>query len=110
MGGAWSQPRLDRMHDVMAGYVKRGYLPGLVTLISRRGETHFDVIGTMAFDSAEAMRRDTIFRIASVTKPIVAAAAMTLVEECTLRLDEPVDALLPEDRKSTRLNSSHANI
>src|SRR5215218_6670529 len=96
MGGAWSRPRLDRMHDVMAGYVERGYLPGLVTLISRRGETHVDVIGTMAFDSAEAMRRDTIFRIASVTKPIVAAAAMTLVEECTLRLDEPVDRLLPE--------------
>jgi CubicO group peptidase (beta-lactamase class C family) len=96
MGGAWSRPRLDRMHDVMDGYVERGYLPGLVTLISRRGETHVDVIGTMAFDSAEAMRRDTIFRIASVTKPIVAAAAMTLVEECTLRLDEPVDALLPE--------------
>jgi CubicO group peptidase (beta-lactamase class C family) len=96
MGGAWSRPRLDRMHDVMDGYVERGYLPGLVTLISRRGETHVDVIGTMAFDSAEAMRRDTIFRIASATKPIVAAAALTLVEECTLRLDEPVDALLPE--------------
>src|SRR5215207_6217398 len=96
MGGAWSQPRLDRMHDVMAGYVEREYIPGLVTLVSRRGETHVDVIGTMAFDTEEAMRRDTIFRIASVTKPIVAAAAMTLVEDCTLRLDEPVDALLPE--------------
>jgi CubicO group peptidase (beta-lactamase class C family) len=96
MGGAWSRPRLERMHDVMAGYVERGYLPGLVTLISRRGETHVDVIGTMVFDNVEAMRRDTIFRIASVTKPIVAAAAMTLVEDCTLRLDEPVDALLPE--------------
>jgi len=96
MGGAWSRPRLDRLHDVMAGYVEREYLPGLVTLVSRRGETHVDVIGTMAFDTEEAMRRDTIFRIASVTKPIVAAAAMTLVEDCTLRLDEPVDALLPE--------------
>ena len=42
------------------------------------------------------MRRDTIFRIASMTKPITAAAAMILVEECKLRLDEPVDRLLPE--------------
>ena len=42
------------------------------------------------------MRRDTIFRIASMTKPITAAAAMILVEECRLRLDEPVDRLLPE--------------
>ena len=47
------------------------------------------------------MRRDTIFRIASMTKPITAVAAMILVEECKLRLDEPVDRLLPElaDRK-----------
>ena len=42
------------------------------------------------------MRRDTIFRIASMTKPITAGAAMILVEECKLRLDEPVDRLLPE--------------
>jgi CubicO group peptidase (beta-lactamase class C family) len=45
---------------------------------------------------ADRMRRDTIFRVASVTKPITAAAAMILVEECRLRLDEPVDRLLPE--------------
>jgi len=50
------------------------------------------------------MRRDTIFRIASVTKPIVAAAAMILVEECALRLDEPIDPWLPElaDRRVLR--------
>lgn len=42
------------------------------------------------------MRRDTIFHISSMTKPIIAVATMILVEECTLRLDEPVDALLPE--------------
>ena len=42
------------------------------------------------------MRRDTIVRISSMTKPIAAAAAMILVEECKLRLDEPVDRLLPE--------------
>jgi CubicO group peptidase (beta-lactamase class C family) len=95
-GEGFSQARLGRMRDVMAGHVESGYVPGLVTLISRRGETHVDAIGTMAFDSDDVMRRDTIFRVASVTKPIVAAAAMILVEECTLRLDEPVDRLLPE--------------
>ena len=42
------------------------------------------------------MRRDTIFRIASMTKPVIAAATMMLVEECKLRLDDPVDAFLPE--------------
>jgi CubicO group peptidase (beta-lactamase class C family) len=96
MGGGLSQTRLERMHEVMADHVESGFVPGLVTLVSRRGDTHVDVIGTTAFDSRDPMRRDTIFRIASVTKPIVAAAAMILVEEGTLRLDDPVDPLLPE--------------
>src|SRR5918998_5060427 len=104
MGGGLSQARLERMHDVMAGHVESRFVPGLVALLSRRGETHVDVIGTTAFDSDDPMRRDTIFRIASVTKPIVAVAAMILVEEGTLRLDEPVDRLLPElaDRRVLR--------
>src|SRR5947209_11293011 len=91
-----SRARLGRMHDVVGGYVERGERPGLVTLVSRRGEVHVDVIGTQAFADPAPMRRDTIFRISSMTKPIIAAATMLLVEECTLRLDEPVDALLPE--------------
>lgn len=57
-GGGFSKARLGRMHDVMAGYLDRGEVPGLVTLISRRGEVHFDAIGT---------GRDTIFRISSMT-------------------------------------------
>jgi CubicO group peptidase (beta-lactamase class C family) len=84
------------MHEVMASYVERGEVPGLVTLVSRRGEVHVDVIGTQAIGDRPPMRRDTIFRISSMTKPITAAATMILVEECKLRLDEPVDALLPE--------------
>jgi CubicO group peptidase (beta-lactamase class C family) len=94
--GEFAEARLDRMHVVMASYVERGVVPGIVTLVSRRGEAHVDVIGTKAFGGSDPMRRDTIFRVASVTKPIVAAAAMILVEECTLRLDEPVDPWLPE--------------
>jgi CubicO group peptidase (beta-lactamase class C family) len=94
--GGLSKERLNRMHNIMAGYVERGELPGLVTLVSRRGEVHVDAIGMKAVGSSEPMRRDTIFRIASMTKPITAAAAMILVEECKLRLDEPVDRLLPE--------------
>lgn len=93
---AFSNKRLGRMHDVMSGYVEHGELPGLVTLISRKGETRVEAYGTMAIGGGEPMRRDTIFRIASLTKPIIAAAAMMLVEECRLRLDDPVDRLLPE--------------
>src|SRR6266536_736283 len=94
--GGLSTVRLRRMHQVMAGYVERGTLPGVVTLVSRRGEVQVDAIGMKAAGSSDPMRRDTIFRIASMTKPITAAAAMILVEECKLRLDEPVDGLLPE--------------
>jgi CubicO group peptidase (beta-lactamase class C family) len=91
-----SAHRLGRLHDVMAGYVDRGELPGLVTLVSRRGEVHADAIGTIAVGSADPVGRDTIFRISSMTKPVTAVAALILVEECKLRLDEPVDRLLPE--------------
>src|SRR5437588_4623453 len=91
-----SKARRSRMHDVMAGYVERGDAPGLVTLVSRRGEVHVDVIGTQAIGASPPMQRDTIFRISSMTKPIIAAATMILVEECKLRLDEPVERWLPE--------------
>src|SRR5207249_2644318 len=81
-----SKTRLARMHDVMARYVEHGEVPGLVTLVSRRGEVHVDVIGTQALGDNPPMRRDTIFRISSMTKPITAAATMILVEECKVRL------------------------
>ena len=93
--GGLSRSRLDRMHDTMARHVESGGMPGLVTLISRNGEIHVDAIGSLSVGGA-SMQRDSIFRIASMTKPIGAAAAMILVEECKLRLDDPVDAFLPE--------------
>jgi hypothetical protein len=60
-----SKARLDRMHEVMAGHVARGQVPGLVTLISRRGETHIDAIGMKAVGGSDPMRRmkDTGFSI-----------------------------------------------
>jgi CubicO group peptidase (beta-lactamase class C family) len=101
--GGVSKARLGRMRDIMAGHVDSGGMPGLVTLVSRHGEVHVDVIGDMAFGGAP-MRRDSIFRITSMTKPVTAAAAMILIEECKLRLDDPVDPWLPElaDRKVLR--------
>jgi CubicO group peptidase (beta-lactamase class C family) len=92
----FSQQGLDQLHGAMQGYVERGERPGIVTLLSRDGETHVDAIGTHAFGSERPMRRDTIFRIASITKPVVAAATLTLVQEGKLRLDEPIDRWIPE--------------
>ncbi|MFI5276764.1 MAG: serine hydrolase domain-containing protein [Ktedonobacterales bacterium] len=99
-----SSARLDRMRATLQRHVERGDPPGLVALVSRRGETHVQTLGVTAIGGSEPLRRDTIFRISSMTKPVTAVAAMLLVEECKLRLDEPVDRLLPElaDRQVLR--------
>ncbi len=91
-----SQKGLNRMYGVMTDYVDNGEVPGIVTLVSRRGEVDVNAIGMKKIGENNAVQRDTIFRISSMTKPITAAAAMILIEECVLRLDDPVDRLLPE--------------
>ncbi len=95
-GTGFSQAGLDRLRAAMAAHVERGDLPGVVTLLSRGNEVHENALGTLAFGGAAPMQRNTLFRIASLTKPLSGAAAMLLVEEGKLRLDEPVDRLLPE--------------
>lgn len=84
------------VHEAMARFVAQGTLPGLVILLAQGDDVHVDPIGTLTLNGTEPMRRDTIFRIASMTKPITAAATMMLVEDGALALDEPVDRLLPE--------------
>ena len=87
---------LARLHDAMAAHVAPGRLPALVTLVAAGDDVHVDTFGTRSAADAAPLARDAIFRIASLTKPITAVAAMSLVEDGLLRLDEPVDGLLPE--------------
>ena len=70
-----SKSRLERMHRVLSEYVERGDLPGLVALVGRDDDVHVETMGAMGFGPSAPMRRDAIFRIASLTKPITAAAA-----------------------------------
>ena len=91
-----SKSRLERMHQVLLGYVERNEMPGFVALVSHHDDVHVEAVGTLAFDNLAPMSRDTIFRIASITKPITAVAAMILVEECKLRLDDSIEPWLPE--------------
>src|ERR1700728_4125952 len=96
----FSKSRLERVRGVLDGHVRRGAAPGAVALLSRGGETVVEAVGDV--------RPDSIFRIASMTKPIVAVAALILAEECVLRLDDPVDEYLPElagRRVLTRLDA-----
>jgi len=62
--------RLRQVHAVMAGYIERAEIPGLVTLVSRNDEVHVEALGTLTTNAGAPMQRDTIFRIASLTKPI----------------------------------------
>jgi CubicO group peptidase (beta-lactamase class C family) len=96
---AFSPKRLTRVRDVLERHVDAGLVPGAVAVVARHGEVHVEAVGTLAFQgvgSSTNMAGDTICRLASMTKPLVAACAMTLVEDNTLRLDDPIDGFLPE--------------
>jgi CubicO group peptidase (beta-lactamase class C family) len=92
----FSKARIERMHRILAEHIERNEMPGLVALVSHHDDLHVETLGTMAVDHPAPMKRDTIFRIASIAKPITAVAAMILVEECKLRLDESIEPWLPE--------------
>jgi CubicO group peptidase (beta-lactamase class C family) len=98
------------MRQVLSGHVERKEMPGLVALVSRHDDVHVETLGAMSFGHPAPMRRDTIFRIASITKPITAVAAMILVEDCRLRLDESIEAWLPELAKSNMSISRQTRI
>jgi CubicO group peptidase (beta-lactamase class C family) len=100
----FAEEALARLHDRLAWHVESGQMPGLISLVARNGEPHVDVVGTPSFGDPSPLRRDAIFRIASLTKPISAAAAMMLVDDGVLHLDDAVDHYLPElaDRRVLR--------
>jgi CubicO group peptidase (beta-lactamase class C family) len=88
VGSAWHAPGLERLDAVLAEHVERGDAGAVVWSVARHDEVHGATAGTA--------ERDTIFRISSMTKPVTAVAALTLVEDCLIRLDDPVDEWLPE--------------
>jgi len=97
--GGFSSRRLGRLRTLFERHVDLGFVPGVVAVLARHGEVHVEATGSVAFEGAGAsvpMAVASIVRVASMTKPVVAACAMTLVEECLLRLDDPVGDLLPE--------------
>jgi CubicO group peptidase (beta-lactamase class C family) len=85
-----------RLRDVMTGHVDEDQVGGVAWLASVGDEVEFGFVGRLTREGPELVGRDSLFRIASMTKPIVAVAALLLVEECRLRLEDPVDGLLPE--------------
>jgi CubicO group peptidase (beta-lactamase class C family) len=89
------EKKSGRLRGALAGFVERGEVPGLVAAVRDRTGLEVEALGSRSI-GGEPARRDTIFRVASMTKPVTAAATMILVDEKRLELDEPVDRLLPE--------------
>lgn len=86
---------IERLRAVVAEHVADDRVPGLVALVSRGDQVHVEAQGSLSIGGTP-VARDSLFRIASTTKPITAAAALVLASEGLIRLDEPVDTLLPE--------------
>lgn len=84
------------LQETLDGPVDGGSLAGAVALVARGDEVEVAVAGRLAVDQPALMARDTIVRAASITKPIVAAAVLMLVEDGQIALDESVDGWLPE--------------
>ncbi len=92
-----SSARLQRIGPLMQGYIDAELVPGTVTLIARKGRVvHFEAHGFMDAENQVPMRRDALFRIASMTKPITSVALMMLWEEGAFQLNDPVAKYLPE--------------
>ncbi|TXL63750.1 serine hydrolase domain-containing protein [Zeimonas arvi] len=92
-----SSRALARAGDALRAEIARGRLPGAVALIARHGRVGwFEAFGRLGPDADTPMTRDAIFRIYSMTKPLVSLAAMMLVEEGRLMLDDPLERHLPE--------------
>jgi CubicO group peptidase (beta-lactamase class C family) len=87
---------MSNLRDVLQSHVSNGSVPGVVGLVARGGCVEVEAVGAVDVAGTAPMARDSIFRIASVTKPIVAAAVMLLAEDGRLALEDPVGPWLPE--------------
>ena len=92
-----SSERLQRINDVVKTYIDSGQISGAVTMVSRKGRiAHFEAQGLMDIEGKTPMRKDAIFRMASMSKPVTGVAILMLMEEGKLRLTDPVSRFIPE--------------
>ena len=92
-----SSERLRRLETAMKRLVDENQVAGLVTLLERHGKVvHFNSVGRLDAQKTDPLQTDSIFRIASMTKPVTGVAMMMLYEEGKWRLDDPVSRYIPE--------------
>lgn len=107
-----SSQRLERIHELVQRHMDAGDITGAVMLVARRGQVvYVDVAGTMDKEGAKPMQRDTVFRMASMTKPVIGTAVMMMLEEGKLRLDDPISKFIPEfkDQRVAILEEAGSN-
>ena len=93
----FSTERLQRVHEAVARHIEAKDVSGAVTLVARRGKiVEFEAQGLADIESKKPMMKDSIFRLASMSKPITAVAVMMMVEEGKVRLTDRVSAFIPE--------------
>ncbi|MFI4973034.1 MAG: serine hydrolase domain-containing protein [Caulobacterales bacterium] len=98
---------LNQIAPALQGVIDAGDLSGAVTLVWRRGEeVRLDLIGKRDIETGAPMQRDTLFRIASMTKPITSVAALMLMEEGRFKLDDPITEYAPEFKNMKVLKSA----
>ena len=92
-----SSERLHRIDDVIQRAIDAKQIAGAVTIVSRKNRiAHFEAQGFMDLESKTAMRKDAIFRMASMSKPVTSVAILMLLEEGKVRLNDPVSKFIPE--------------
>jgi len=92
-----SQDRLDRIHTMVKSHIDAGEISGAVMLVARKGQiAYIDVQGTMDVETKKPMTRDSVFRMASMTKPVIGTSIMMMLEEGKLRLDDPISKFIPD--------------
>ncbi len=93
----FSSERLQRIHELMQRNIDAGNFAGAVTLVARHGRiAHFETHGMMDLDAKKPMAKDAIFRIMSMTKPVVGVSILMMLEEGKIRLNDPVSKFIPQ--------------
>jgi len=96
-----SSERLQRIHEMVMRHVAAHDISGAVSIVARKGRVvHYEAHGLMDIDSNKPMAKDALFRLASSSKPVTAAAILILLEEGKLKLTDPVSKFIPEFRDS----------
>jgi CubicO group peptidase (beta-lactamase class C family) len=93
----FSGERLQRLHAMVQRHMDLGDISGAVMLVARHGQlAYLDIQGTMDIETKQPMTRDSLFRMASMTKPVIGTAMMMMLEEGKIQLGDPVSKYIPQ--------------